>query len=103
MQDAERLAEYTEAFTAEIDKLISDQGLAQLRKREFIDRLACAFWVQWDPLGRQRDPSLTAEARDKLRDDMARACVTEARRMWRIRNEGTEEETHGNETAARPV
>lgn len=87
MSDAERLGEEAVAEFEREAHRIRDQLVGEMRRTEFIDRLACALWVAWDPISRARDPGLTAEGMKNHLDGRARECVREAERLWRVRNE----------------
>lgn len=86
-EEAQRiLRTFLAAFETEVAR-ITGGALTTMRRVEFVDRLACALWVSWDPVGRARDPSALPGVLDTHYDAIARRCVDEAERLWRIRNE----------------
>lgn len=92
MSDAESLvSELSAEFEREVQR-ITGGALLELRKNEFIDRLACALWVQFDPTSRRPEHGMAAEAYTRYMDDHARECVHEAERLWRIRSGASEKE-----------
>lgn len=88
MSEVEKL---TAEFLREVERITAG-ALGDMRRTEFVDRLACALWVAWDPLNRHRDPNQTPEATEAARDETARKCIREAERLWRVRISMTADE-----------